>query len=124
MLAPVLPWLTDREDQLDQALGSIAAAGASGATAMALHLKPATKRWFMGWLARERPDLITRYEELYGGGTYVPKSYRDMLAARVRLMLRKHGLGGGSSDTERSHPPLAHRHDPSAPQTDGQLRLV
>lgn len=125
MLAPVLPWLTDREDQLDQALGSIAAAGASGATAMALHLKPATKRWFMGWLARERPDLVTRYEALYGGGTYAPKSYRDMLAARVRPMLHKHGLAGRGDDAERSHPPVASRPDLSPPpQTDEQLRLV
>ena len=93
MLAPVLPWLSDREEQLDSALASIAAAGATGATVMALHLKPATKRWFMAWLGRERPDLVTRYEELYRAGAYVPKSYRDMLAARAAPLLRKHRSG-------------------------------
>ena len=104
MLAPVLPWLTDSEDELDQALGAIAAAGATGATVMALHLKPATKRWFMGWLGRERPDLVRRYEELYGAGTYVPKSYRDMLAARAAPLLRRHGL-----TRRRGRPPVACR---------------
>ena len=97
MLAPVLPWLSDREEHLDRALAAIAAAGASGVTVLALHLKPATKSWFMAWLARERPDLVRRYEELYRAGAYAPASYRDMLAARVAPLLRRHGLSTGPS---------------------------
>src|SRR4051794_15588528 len=38
MLAPVLPWLTDGAQQLDDALARIAAAGASGVTVLPLHL--------------------------------------------------------------------------------------
>src|SRR3954464_5877691 len=39
-LAPVLPGLTDGTAELDAALGAIAAAGASGATVIPLHLRP------------------------------------------------------------------------------------
>jgi DNA repair photolyase len=124
MLAPVLPWLTDGEEQLDQALGSIAAAGATGATVMALHLKPATKRWFMAWLARERPNLVRRYEQLYGPGTYVPKSYAEALKARATPLLQKHGLINNRAETElRSHQPVASARAAADP-IDEQLRLV
>ena len=127
MLAPVLPWLTDREDDLDRALAAIAAAGATGATVMALHLKPATKRWFMTWLDRERPDLSKRYEELYRTGAYVPTSYRDMLAARVAPLLRKHRLVRIADEgTTRSHPPLGGQKTRAraSDESDEQLRLV
>ena len=127
MLAPVMPWLTDGEEQLDRALGAIAAAGATGATVMALHLKPATKRWFTAWLERERPDLVKRYAELYGAGTYAPKSYTAALAARAAPLLRRHGLvGSGGASTTRSHPDLSRRAiAPTAAQpAEEQLRLV
>ncbi len=127
MLAPVLPWLTDSEEQLDHAIGCVAAAGATGATVMALHLKPATKRWFMGWLARERPDLTRRYEELYGTGTYAPRSYVEALKSRAAPLLQKHGLATGSGGAAlRSHQRQtgARSVQPELDQTDQQLRLV
>ena len=127
MLAPVLPWLTDGEDHLDRALGAIAAAGATGATVMALHLKPATKRWFTAWLERERPDLVKRYAELYGAGTYAPKSYTAALAARVAPLLRQHGLAGpGGSTPARPHPPLVRpvATPGAAEPVEEQLRLM
>lgn len=55
MVAPVLPWLTDSTDDLDALLGCIAAAGASGATVLPLHLRPGAREWYLGWVRRERP---------------------------------------------------------------------
>ena len=43
MLAPVVPWLTDSEEALDRAIGAIAAAGATGVTAVPLHLRPGAR---------------------------------------------------------------------------------
>jgi DNA repair photolyase len=40
LLAPVLPWLTDGEDQLDAALSRLAGAGATGVSVIPLHLRP------------------------------------------------------------------------------------
>jgi DNA repair photolyase len=40
LVAPILPMITDSDEQLDHTLGEIAAAGATGATVFALHLRP------------------------------------------------------------------------------------
>src|SRR5205085_672327 len=82
----------DRDAALDALLGEIAAAAAAGASVLALHLRPGTREWFHGWLAREHPGLLERYAALYGRGAYVEKAYREDLTARVAPLLRRHGL--------------------------------
>jgi DNA repair photolyase len=94
MVAPVLPLLTDSAEALDALLGQIASAGATGATVLALHLRPGTREWFLGWLSREYPALVEPYRRLYARGAYVDRRYRDELAARVAPLLRRHGLAG------------------------------
>jgi DNA repair photolyase len=92
MVAPVLPLLTDSEEALDAVLGEVAAAGASGATVLALHLRPGTREWFLRWLAREYPELVPRYERLYRRGAYADQEYRKELGRRVAPLLARHGL--------------------------------
>lgn len=92
MVAPVLPLLTDSEEALDGLLAQIAAAGASGATVLALHLRRGTREWFLSWLAREHPGLVEPYQRLYARGAYVDPRYREELAGRVAPLLRRHGL--------------------------------
>src|SRR3954471_2324679 len=99
-LAPVLPGLTDDVASLDAALGAIAAAGASGVTVLALHLRPGGREWFLGWPGRARPELLPRYQQLYRRGAYVPAEYREWLSRQVAPLLAKHGLDrprGGSA---------------------------
>ena len=91
-LAPVLPGLTDDEESLDAALGAIAASGATGVTLIPLHLRPGAREWFMTWLAREHPELVPRYRELYRRGSYLPADYKQNLARRVAPILARHGL--------------------------------
>jgi DNA repair photolyase len=91
-LMPVLPFLTDSIAHLDKAFGMIAEAGASAVSYTALHLRPGAREWYLAWIAREHPELVTRYAEMYRGGSYAPKEYRAWLAARVQPLLRKHGL--------------------------------
>jgi|tagenome__1003787_1003787.scaffolds.fasta_scaffold20889282_1 DNA repair photolyase len=100
-LAPVLPGLTDDEESLDAAIGAIARAGASGVTVLALHLRPGAREWFLAWLAREHPELVPRYQQLYRRGAYVPAEYRSWLAARVAPILGRHGLDRQSGGTAR-----------------------
>lgn len=92
MVAPVLPLLTDSEEALDGVFGRIAAAGATGATVLALHLRRGTREWFLQWLERDHPELVEQYAHLYRRGAYVDRAYRDRLAARVAPLLRRHGL--------------------------------
>ncbi|MGI4894415.1 MAG: Rv2578c family radical SAM protein [Janthinobacterium lividum] len=99
MLAPVLPWLTDGVRDLDDALALLADAGATGVTVLPLHLRPGAKEWFAGWLRAHRPDLVPRYAELYGRGTYVSSQYRAFLRERVTPLLRRHGFAAESGVT-------------------------
>jgi len=92
MVAPVLPCLTDGEDRLDALLGEIAAAGATGVTVLALHLRPGAREWYRAWLAREHPDLVPRYDRIYARGSYADRGYRAWLARRVGPLVRRHGL--------------------------------
>ncbi|MCW0212851.1 MAG: intein-containing Rv2578c family radical SAM protein [Pseudonocardia sp.] len=107
MVAPVLPHLTDSSEALDALLGRIAAAGATGASVLALHLRPGTREWFMAWLAREYPPLVPRYEQLYRRGAYVDPGYRRALGARVVPLLRRHGLTGAVTPALRGVPEQA-----------------
>ena len=96
MAMPILPYLSDSDDDLDALFSSLAAAGATGVTAGALYLRPGTREWFMSWLAREHPALVGKYRRLYAGpkgqGSYADPGYRKWLAQRVAFFKRKHGF--------------------------------
>jgi DNA repair photolyase len=110
MVAPVLPLLTDSAEALDALLARIAQAGASGATVLALHLRPGTREWFLAWLARQRPDLVPAYERLYRRGAYVDPAYRKALSERAGPLLRRHGLAGGVPTIRPATQPPAESH--------------
>lgn len=92
MVAPVLPYLTDSEAQLEALLGQIAAAGATGATVFGLHLRGSNRTWFMSWLERAHPEVVPNYRRLYGNRAYLPAEYRAALRARVAPMLSRYRL--------------------------------
>jgi len=99
---PVLPWLTDGCDQLDAALAELAAAGATSATVLPLHLRPSAREWYLAWLARDHPQLVGPYQRLYAGGAYVPQGYLDLLANRVQPLLARNGFDHVRSVRERA----------------------
>jgi DNA repair photolyase len=94
MVAPVLPWITDSREHLDALLGAVAEAGATSAHVFPAHLRPGVREWYLRWLAEHRPDLVARYRQLYGRGSYVSAEYRDWLRERAAPLMRRHGLGG------------------------------
>ena len=60
LVAPILPMITDSDEQLDALLGQITAAGATGATVFALHLRPGAREWFMRYLGSIPPQADRR----------------------------------------------------------------
>ncbi|HEY7052662.1 MAG TPA: Rv2578c family radical SAM protein [Mycobacterium sp.] len=94
MVAPVIPYLTDAVEQLDNLLEQIGEAGATSVTVFGLHLRGSTRGWFMAWLGRSHPELVCRYRELYRRGAYLPADYREMLHRRAAPLIKKHGLSG------------------------------
>ena len=118
-MAPVLPLLTDSAEALDALLERIAATGASGASVLALHLRPGTREWFLAWLAREYPKLVEPYARLYRRGAYVDPQYRRALGERVVPLLRRHGLTGGVATVRAQSAP-----DTPEPGAVEQLSLL
>jgi DNA repair photolyase len=92
LMAPILPGLTDDRAAIEAAVGAIVAAGAVRLTPLVLHLRPGARQWYGRWLARERPELVARYRELYRRGAYAPRAYQQEVTARVRMAARRHGL--------------------------------
>ncbi|OXM65018.1 MULTISPECIES: Rv2578c family radical SAM protein [Amycolatopsis] len=119
MVAPVLPGLTDTEEALDPLFAEIAAAGAARATVLALHLRPGAREWFARWLGAHRPDLVERYREIYGRGSYAMPAYRRALSARVAPLLRRHGLNRREEPHRMPSP-----RDPERPAQGEQLSLL
>jgi DNA repair photolyase len=107
LVAPILPMITDSDEQLDQILGKLAAAGATGATVFALHLRPGAREWFMRYLHRHHPQLVEPYHELYRKGSYVNRAYATDLARRSSVLLRKHSLDRKDSALRISDPRTA-----------------
>ncbi|WP_353809031.1 Rv2578c family radical SAM protein [Agromyces sp. SYSU T00194] len=95
-LMPILPYLTDTRAHLDEALRRIREAGATSVLHTALRLKPGVKEWYLQWLGREHPELLPKYRAMYPGrAADAPKEYRRWLAARIRPLVRAHGLAAG-----------------------------
>jgi len=84
LIAPLMPGINDAPEQVDSLLEEVRAAGASTVGGVALHLRGEVRRVFMGWLESYRPDLLSRYRELYRRGAYAPPEERRRLARMVR----------------------------------------
>ncbi|WP_155368881.1 intein-containing Rv2578c family radical SAM protein [Catellatospora vulcania] len=93
LMAPILPGLSDSEEQLDATVGALVAAGAASITPLVLHLRPGAREWYLGWLAANHPGLVPFYERLYPGKrAYVSDDYQRLVTAKVRRACRRHGL--------------------------------
>ncbi|WP_091337994.1 Rv2578c family radical SAM protein [Micromonospora rhizosphaerae] len=104
LMAPILPGLSDDDESIDATVAAIAASGATSVTPLALHLRPGAREWYAQWLAREFPQLVPRYRQLYRAGAYAPQAYQRELTARVRMAARRHGLDRGERGDNRRLP--------------------
>ena len=93
LMGPIVPYLSDSPAQLAAAVRQAAAAGATHVTPIVLHLRPGAREWFLGWLRDAHPDLVPRYAELYGRGSYARKDYQARITAQVRDLADRFGVG-------------------------------
>ncbi|MFE9662444.1 Rv2578c family radical SAM protein [Streptomyces sp. NPDC005955] len=124
LMAPVVPFLGDRHEQLRDTVRAIAAAGASSVTPLVLHLRPGAREWFMSWLARHHPQLVPRYERLYAHGAYAPNWYQRGITRQVHRLAEEYGIGpAGPGRPGRTPDHDAPRPSPPAPGAT-QLSLL
>jgi DNA repair photolyase len=89
LVAPILPGLSDRREQLDDVVRACVDAGATSISPVLLHLRPGVKEHYLGWLADARPDLLERHQQLYRG-SYAPARERERVTQLVRDLVRHH----------------------------------
>src|SRR5712691_3443238 len=91
-MAPILPGVSDRPEQLAEVVRAAREAGACGIWANVLYLKPGTREHFLDCLARDWPELLPEYDRLYGRRAYLPRAEVEPVRAQVRELARAAGI--------------------------------
>jgi len=91
-MAPILPGISDSPEQLDAVVRAAREAGATSVWANLLYLKPGTREHFLDALARDWPEELDRYEQLYGSRAYLPKAQTEPVRQLVAELRRRHGI--------------------------------
>jgi DNA repair photolyase len=91
-MAPILPGVSDRPEQLAAVVRAAREAGATGVWANVLFLRPGTREHFLENLARDWPEELERYERLYANRAYLGKADTAPVRAQVAELARLHGI--------------------------------
>jgi DNA repair photolyase len=91
-MAPILPGISDRPEQLADVVRAARAAGATGVWANLLFLRPGTREHFLEHLAQDWPELLPRYEDLYRGKAYLGSDQAKPIRDQVSALAREHGI--------------------------------
>ncbi len=134
LVAPVLPGLSDSEEQLTEVVQACADAGAESITGVALHLRGTVRGHYFDWLEGARPDLVGLHRERFRRGAYQADAERQRIEGIVRVAARRCHVA--DRDRYRGAPATLERRDgadgtaggtePAAPVPDDsrQLRLL
>jgi DNA repair photolyase len=89
---PIVPGLTDREQDLDALARGAQQAGARWFGANVLFLMPSSWKTFLAFLDEKFPKLAKQYREWYRGYGNAPESYRRRMKEIVAQLRAKYGL--------------------------------
>lgn len=115
LIAPVLPRLSDRPEQLEAVVAACIEAGARSISPVLLHLRPGVKDIYLSRLSETHPHLVDDMRRRYRDGAYAPRADQQALVTLVRDLVRRHG-GTGANAAGTPHPPQdAATLDPGGP---------
>jgi DNA repair photolyase len=86
LVAPVLPGLSDGDEQLAAVVDACVEAGARSVSAMYLHLRPGVREHWFDWMASALPERVAEYRERYGRA-YVAAPAQRELTGRVDALV-------------------------------------
>ena len=99
LMAPIVPGFSTQPDKIERTVKAIADSGATSVGAMVMHMDGGTRDHFMALLAREYPQMVARYEQLYAR-RYVDKDYEKRVQEVVSLMRARYLLNrSGAKNT-------------------------
>ena len=96
LMAPVVPGFTTQRAKLEATIKAVADHGAAFMGANVLYLKGGTKDHFMGFLAREFPDMVDGYKRLYPGA-YAPPAYVTATRQLIKALQERYDVGRRTS---------------------------
>ena len=91
-MAPILPGLSDRPDQIEAVVRAARDAGATGLWGGMLHLRDGTREHFMSVLAHHWPELVPRYERAYRERAYLPAAFSDPSMKEIARLRAVHDV--------------------------------
>ena len=91
LMAPIVPGFTTQPAKLEATVKAIADHGAAFVGANVMFLKEGTKDHFMGFLAREYPEMVEGYGRLYAGA-YAKADYIAGVRGMVSALQRKYDV--------------------------------
>ncbi len=103
---PVMPLITDSEEDLGTLARAAKAAGASFFGGGTLFLMPCAKKQFFPFLEENFPELVARYRSRYEGNPYLRGAYLEYLRERIERVRKAQGL---ASSPVRYEPELSGR---------------
>ena len=91
-MAPILPGISDRPEQLSEVVRAAREAGACGIWSNVLFLRPGTREHFLECLALDWPEELERYERLYAKRAYLPADETKPVRAEVARLAKEIGV--------------------------------
>jgi DNA repair photolyase len=91
-MAPILPGISDRPEQLREVVKAAREAGATGVWTNLLFLRPGTREHFLEHLAEDWPELVPKYRELYSSRAYLGADDVKPVKRRVAALARELGV--------------------------------
>ncbi len=89
---PIMPCLTDSEENLDAVAAAAKEAGSTFIGGGTLFLKPCARDIFLPFLERHFPAAVPRYHQLFDGRAFLRGQYAEEIKRRVRAVRARHGL--------------------------------
>ena len=93
-LAPILPGLTDSEEDIEELVARAAAAGVRRMSGRLLFLRSPTREKYLAWLARDSPQLLAAYRRAYAGRSHLGGDYAERIHSLLDRLRERHGLTG------------------------------
>ncbi|MFH1541803.1 MAG: radical SAM protein [bacterium] len=94
-LLPVLPFLSDSEENLSEMIKTAKAYGADYVHVGGLTLFGEGKRYYYGILEKHFPDLLAKYKSLYRIFWAPPKEFQAQLTKKAKKLCKKHKVRMG-----------------------------
>jgi len=91
-MAPILPGISDRPEQLRKVVKAAREAGATGVWTNLLFLRPGTREHFLEHLAQDWPELLPYYRQLYGRRAYLGAEHTKPVRRQVSSLAREFGV--------------------------------